>query len=49
MGEESFVSLVGGGLDLEFQKALGLVKVLVAARVGIGLNHWLGHLRKGLG
>ena len=50
VGEESFVSLIDGGeLDWEFQKVLGLVKALVVARVGIGLNHWLDHLRKGLG
>jgi len=49
VGEESFVSLVDGGeLDWEFQKALGLVKALVI-RAGVGLDHWLAHLRKGVG
>lgn len=49
VGEESFVSLIGGWeLDWEFQKALGLVKALVV-RVRIALDHWLAHLRKGVG
>ena len=49
VGEETFVSPVGGELNLEFQKALGLVKALAVARVGIGLDHWSAHLRKGVG